>query len=222
MSTKKVSTQRSQFDPTAMSTYQGLQGGLGAAISGYMNNPFSNPFFQTQQQMGTQQANLTGQTGMSNVARNIGMSGMSQSSPAALEMMNNQARANSSSRANLGFLAPMQNAFTAQQSAMGMAEQYRPLQTGGTTTETQSGVGSWLPQILGGGLSLLTGGLLGGGTSSGGGGGAMSGTMGAMQSAMSPMQGPTSSPLSFGPMGQGEPNVGGYNFGPSPFAMGKP
>ena len=159
MSTKNVQT--AQFDPTGMSTYQGMQGGLGTAVNSYMNNPFSNPFFQTQQQMGMNQANMQGQTGMSNITRNIGMSGMQQNSPAALEMMNNQARSNSGMRAQLGFLNPMQNAFTAQQGAMGIAAGYKPLQTG--QTQQQSGLGSWLPSLVGGGISALTGGLFGGG-----------------------------------------------------------
>ena len=224
MSTTNKQTQTNAYDPTSMGVFQGMQGGLGSAISGYMNNPFSNPFFQQQQQMGNQQANLQGQTGMSNIVRSMGMSGMGGSNnPAAMEMMQNQARANSGMRAQLGFQNPMQNAFTAQQGAMGMAGQYRPLQTGGTQTQTQSGLGTWLPQLLGAGLGMATGGLskmFGAGASAAG--GAMSGTMGAMNAAMSPMQGGIGGPMPFGPMGQGAPNAGGYNFGQSPFMMGQP
>lgn len=169
MSTKTTNTTTNTYDPTSMSTYQGMQGGLGSAIGGYMNNPFSNPFMQTQMQMGTNQANQLGGSAMSNISRNMTASGMSGSNnPAALEMMQNQSRANSGMRANLGFLAPMQNAFTAQQNAMGLASQYRPLQTGGTQTQTKSGLGTWLPQLIGGGISALTGGLMGGMAGSGG------------------------------------------------------
>src|SRR6266436_10135711 len=97
MSTKTQQTSVNSYDPTSMSTYQGMQGGLGSAIGGYMNNPFSNPFFQTQQQMGNQQANLLGGTAMSNISRNMLLSGMGgNNNPAALEMMNNQMRANTS------------------------------------------------------------------------------------------------------------------------------
>jgi hypothetical protein len=224
MSTKTVQTQQNQYDPTAMSTYQGMQSGLGSAIGGYMNNPFSNPFFQTQAQMGTSQANAMGQSGMNNLTRNLTASGIQQNSPAALQMMQQQSMGNSANRANLGFLNPMQNAFTAQQNAMGLASQYRPLQTGGTQTQQKSGLGTWLPQVAGMGLSALTGGLGGMmGAGMGAASGAMSGTMGAMSAAMSPMQGGQGS--YYGPsggMGMGAPDVGGYNFGQSPFMMGQP
>src|SRR5258708_38589304 len=62
----------------------------------------------------------------------------------------------------------------AAQTAMG----YRPLQTGSTTTQQQSGLGTWLPQVAAAGMSAFTGGMkfsnpfssMGGGSSSGGGG----------------------------------------------------
>src|ERR1700676_1738397 len=95
MSTNNKQTMSNQYDPTALSTYQGMQGGLGTAIGGYMNNPFSNPFMGQQQQMGNNQANTMGQTAMSNATRNWNMSGISGTSPMAMEMMNNQMRQNS-------------------------------------------------------------------------------------------------------------------------------
>jgi hypothetical protein len=161
MSTKTQQT--GQFNAQGMNTYNNMQGGFGTAVNSYMSNPFSNPFMQQQQQMGTNQANQTGQTAMSNITRNWNMTGSSGNNPAYMEMINNQARMNSQQRSQLGFQNPMQNAFTAQQNAMGMASQYKPLQTG--STQSQSGLGSWLPQIVGGGLSALTGGLMGGGGS---------------------------------------------------------
>src|SRR6266850_40530 len=165
MSTKTKQESTLTFDPTAMSAYQGMQRGLGSAVEGYMNNPFQNPFMQQQMQMGNQQANFYGGSAMSNLMRNQTASGMSQNSPASLEMMQNQMRANSGMRANLGFLNPMQNAFTAQQNSMGLASQYRPLQTGGTQTQTQGGLGSWLPQLAGAALGMAGGAMTGGASS---------------------------------------------------------
>lgn len=203
MSTKTQQTSTNTYDPTSMGVYQGMQGGLGSAIGGYMNNPFSNPFMQTQMQMGNNQANLYGGTAMSNISRNMTASGMGGSNnPAGLEMMNNQMRATSGMRSQLGFLNPMQNAFTAQQNAMQLGSQYRPLQTGGTQTQTQGGLGSWLPQLAGaaigavgmgmtGGMSGMSGGLAGmkggSGMAAGLGSGYGSGQMGYQ---MNPMQSP--------------------------------
>lgn len=209
------------FNQAGMNAYNSTQPGFASNVNSYMNSPFSNPFFQQQQQMGTNQANMMGQSSMSSLMGNMRTQGMQQNSPAALQMIQQQGMQNSANRANLGFQNPMQNAFTAQQNAMGMAGQYKPLQTG--QTQSQGGLGSWLPQLLGGGLSMLTGGLLGGG--GGGAAGAMSGTMSAMNAAMSPMQSPSMGAGygSYGggtSMGQNAPSVGGYNFGNSPFMMG--
>lgn len=151
-----------------MQAYQGLQGPLAQMLTGYMQNPFGNPFFQTQQQMGTRQAQNLGQTATSGLLKNMTSSGMfgGASSPAGLEMLQNQARANTGLQANLGFLQPVQNALGMQQFAGGLANSYRPLQTGQQTTQSTSGLGTWLPQVAGMGLSALMGmpGLGGGGS----------------------------------------------------------
>jgi len=161
MPTTQKSQQTANFDPQALSTYQGLQGGLGQLLQGYMNNPFGNPFFQTQQQLGTRQAqNLSG-TSTSNLLRNMTASNMfgGASSPAGTEMLQNQGRANTGLQANLGFLNPVQNALGLQTWAGGLANQYRPLQTGQQTTQSTGGLGTWLPQVIGAGLGAATGGM---------------------------------------------------------------
>ena len=224
MSTKTQQTSTLAFDPTSMSTYQGLQGQLGSMVSSYLSNPFSNPFFQTQSQMGTNQANSLGQTGISNATRNWNMSGLSTTNPAFLEMLQNQGRANTNLRANLGFLNPVQNAFTAQQNAAGLASQYRPLQTGGTQTQTQSGLGTWLPQLVGAGLGIaggaITGGLGGAATSAGL--GASNLLTGTFQNAQSPgMAGLNMSPTGTYNFGSLQP-PSGYNTPQSPFMYPAP
>jgi hypothetical protein len=160
MGTTSKTNQQNQYDPGSLSTYQGLQGGLGSMLNSYMNNPFGNPFFQTQQQLGTSQAHNMGQTAMSGLQQNQNASGMGggATNPAALEMQQNQARANTGLQAGLGFLAPVQNAQQMQQYAGGLASQYRPLQTGQNQTQSTGGLGTWLPQVAGMALGGLTGG----------------------------------------------------------------
>jgi hypothetical protein len=225
MSTTNTQTNTGTFNQAGMGAYNQMTPAFSNAATGYINNPFSNPFFQTQQQMGYQQADTQNQSNMSSLTRNIGMSGIGQNSPAALEMMNNQRRAGTNLRSNLGFLNPMQNAFTAQQNAMGMAGQYRPLQTGGTQTQKQGGLGQFA-SLLGMGVGALTGGLFGGGggnqpqqqsnqqMSNVWGSGAMT-NMSTGMGNFGQYGGGTS-------MGQNAPNTGGYNFGQSPFMMGQP
>lgn len=162
MSTVNKQTSTNAFSQQGMDAYNQMTPAFSSMATGYMNNPFSNPFFQQQQQMGNQQANMVGQSAMSNITRNMNMSGMGGSNnPAALEMMNNQSRQNSQMRNQMGFMNPMQNAFTAQQNFGQMASQFRPLQTGQTQTQSQSGLGSWLPQLAGAGLGIATGGMSG-------------------------------------------------------------
>jgi len=168
MPTKQQTTQQGQFSPQGMQAYGSLIPAFSQAAQGYINQPFSNPFFQTQQQLGTTQAQNLGGTQMSNVMGNMagqGFGGTSQ--PFTSEMMQNQARANTGTQAQLGFLGPAQNALGLQQSAMGQAAGFSPLQTGQQTTQQMTGLGSWLPQLIGGGLSGATlgmgaAGLLGG------------------------------------------------------------
>src|SRR6267154_1067308 len=169
MSTTNTQTSTNQYNQAGMSAYNQMTPAFSQMAMGYMNNPFQNPFFQQQQQMGNQQANLMGGSAMSNITRNWNMTGGGSNNPAYLEMLNNQSRANSSMRANLGFLNPMQNAFTAQQNFGQLASQFRPLQTGSTSTQKQSGLGTWLPQLVGAGLSAATMGMGGGMAGAGGG-----------------------------------------------------
>jgi len=159
MSTTKTDTQTGQFDPSSMSLFQGLAGALGQTLPGFINNPFGSSQFGLEQQMGTRQAQNLGGTGTSNLVRNMTASGMQggASSPAGVEMLQNQGRANTGLQANLGFLNPTMNALQRQQYAMGIGSQYRPLQTGQTNVEKTGGLGTWGPQVAGLGLGLLTG-----------------------------------------------------------------
>lgn len=217
MSTTTTTT--ANYNQQGMNAYNSMMPGYASTVNSYMNNPFSNPFFQQQQQMGTNQANNMGQSAMSNLTGNLQASGIQQNSPAALQMMQQQQMNNSANRANLGFLAPTQNALTMQQSAMQQAGSFKPLQTG--QTQTQGGVGSWLPQILGGALGAVTGGLLGGG------GGPQQQSNAQIANvwnsgAMTNMQAPAFNSTNYS-MGQNAPNVGssssigGYNFASNPF-----
>jgi len=162
MSTKTQTQTTNQYDPTSLGTYQGLQLPLGNQLQQYISNPFGNPMFQLSQQMGTRQAQNLGGTGISNVIRNLVSSGM-QNSPAGLEMMNNQMRANTGTQAQLGFQNPMIQAFQNQLNAMQMSSQYRPLQIGNTQVQSKSGLGTLLPQLLAAGAGIaaapFTGGL---------------------------------------------------------------
>src|SRR2546425_856448 len=76
MGTTQKTAQSGTFDPQSMESFHTLLSGLTPMLGGYMANPFGNPFFQQQQQMGTRQAANLGQTGMSNITRNLTASGL--------------------------------------------------------------------------------------------------------------------------------------------------
>jgi hypothetical protein len=200
MGTKSNTNQQTQFNPQGMGAYNSMQGPLAQTTNSYMQNPFGNPFMQTQQQMGNRQAQNQGGTMMNQITNNATGAGLmgGAGSPAAMEMMQNQGRANSGMQANLGFLQPMQNALGMQQNAMGLAENYRPLATGSNQQQSTSGLGTWLPQLLSGALGAASGGL-GGLFGGGGGGGGFFG--GANSGPSSPM--PQSATGTFGGMGGG-------------------
>ena len=139
-----------------MNLFQGLTGSLGPLLQGFMNNPYGNQQFQTEQQLGTSQARNLGQTATSGLLNNAIGSGMAggASNPAMTEMLQNQARANTGLQANLGFLAPTQAAQQRQFRAMNLAAAYRPLQTGQQNVQSTQGLGTLLPQLLNAGMGI--------------------------------------------------------------------
>jgi len=224
MPTTQKTQQQASFAPTGMAAYNQLQNPFASTTQGYIQNPFSNPFFQTQQQLGTRQAQNLGGTNISNLLHNFGTSGTGGASgtlaPFQQEMLQNQARANTGLQSQLGFLNPVMNALGLQQNALGMAAGYRPLQTGGTTTQSTQGLGTWLPQVANLGLGLATGGLGGGLFGGVGRGMPTGGTPGMQDTAMSSFnQANPSSPsfLGGGAFGEG---ASGYYGGAPPWMSG--
>lgn len=171
MGTKKQTQQTAQFDPTSMSAFKSLTPAWAGQAQNFIQSPYSNPQFQFESQLGTRQAQNLGQTNINQLLQNQLTSGFGGGvqSPFMQEMLANQARANTGLQAQLGFINPTQMANQRQQYSMGLAQGYHPLQTGQKQVESTSGLGTWLPQVAGMGLSALTGmpGLFGGG---GGGG----------------------------------------------------
>ena len=191
---------------------------MAATLGNYMQNPLQSSFFQQMLGMANASSGQQGQTGMANLQRNaIGMGG--GSNPYLQSLQAQQGRATSQQMAgNFGGL--LQNAVGNQLSATNIARGFSPLQTG--QTQQISGLGSWLPQLLGAGLGIGTGLFRG----KGGGSpfGAMTGTMGAMNSAMSPMQTPFLQGGFNMPANMTPPNVGGGipgGFGATPPMFGQ-
>lgn len=216
MSTQNKTQSTNQYDPTSQGTFNQLQSGIGSNLQDFMSNPLQSSFFNTQLQMAQRANGNRMQAQNQALAQNATTGGFTGNLPAFLQsqMQQNsrQLSANNSNSFNNLLLGANQLRFGATQSAMG----YRPMQTGQTQTQTQGGLGSWLPQLAGAAIGGLTGmGAIGGAASSLGSsffkgagagpqgmssGGLWGGSMGA---------GPDPNPF----MGQMPGGMGGYNPG---------
>ena len=154
MSKKTVNT--TQFAPAGMNAYNAMTPQASQNMQQFMTDPakssfFNNMFGQSQQQIG-----LQGQTQMQTLMNNIRqiMGGGGASSPFMASQVAQQGRfqgGQTSNAFNNLLLGTNQLRFGATQGALG----YNPLQTG--QTQQVSGVGSWLPQLLGAGLGAASG-----------------------------------------------------------------
>lgn len=159
------------FNPQSQNLYNQLTSAGGGILSGYMNAPFSNPFFNLgagQSQKGAQQA---GQNNMAAVMQNqkaLGLGGQAGQGWLGAQMAKtgraNQAMSSQANTSNV--LSALQR----QMSAAGTGLSFSPQLTGQSgnfsQTQTQSGLGTWLPQLMSAGLGAAMGGMGGGGLSS--------------------------------------------------------
>lgn len=177
MGTKQTTTGSNQstlqFNPIAQGIYNQLVQGGGNVLSQYTNAPFSNPFYQMSAALGQKGAQQMGQNNMQALLQNMLTSGISGGAGAGFKQaqMAQLGRANQSmmSQANVSnVLAALQR----QMAAAGTGLSFSPQLTGqkGTFSQTQqtSGLGTWLPQLAGGGLSAAMGFAGGGGMGGGG------------------------------------------------------
>jgi hypothetical protein len=155
MSTKNVSADMFSFDPAAMKAFQSFMPQYQANMQQFMTDPMKSSFFNTQMAMQNAQ-NRAYFGGIRNqMNQNMAAGGYVGNMPAFMQDQNlnisrGLAGANANTFNNL-LLGTNQLRFGATQAA----GNFRPLQTGGTRTQTQSGLGSWLPQVLSGGMGLL-------------------------------------------------------------------
>ena len=155
-----------QYDPASMKTYQQFLGSFAPYMTGQVNNPFGNPFYQFGLQQSMKGASQAGANNMGALAQLMRTSGFGGSAGQGFQaaQMGRIGRANSGMMAN----AKIQNVLGALTRQQGMAQSmmgYQPLVTGGnaqmqgTQTTSTGGLGSWLPQVAGMGMSALMGGL---------------------------------------------------------------
>jgi hypothetical protein len=174
------------FNPNSQTLYNMLTQGGGGVLSGYMNNPFGNPAYTmgaAQSQAGAQQAGANNMAALNQNALTNGLTGQAGAGfMAAQKAQTGRANQAMSSQANVQNIMA---ALSRQMSAAGTGLSFSPQLTGQTgnfsQASTMSGLGTWLPQLLGSaGGAALGAATMGGpkaasaaaGMAAGGGGGA--------------------------------------------------
>lgn len=199
MSTKQTTNQSSssalQYDPASKNIYGSLTGAGGGVLNQYMVNPFNNPFFNIgtgQAQRGAQQM---GANAIQALMQNQKVSGLSGQAGQGFQ----QAQLGRIGRSTLsmgaqGNMANVMAALNRQMQATGMGMSFQPLLTGekgqSQSVQQTSGLGTWLPQLLGTAAGMAMGGFGGAGAA------AMAPAMGGTQGMMSGGYAPQISSLS--------------------------
>jgi len=140
-----------QYDPAAQGQYDLLQPLAGSALASEISDPYSNMFFNTQMSMGNQFNNRQQASGMAAVTQRARAMGMGGNQPLLNFQMGQQQRAGQANQSQL-FQNLLLQAGNVRQQAISGAMNYRPEQTGQTTST--SGLGTWLPQVAGGALGV--------------------------------------------------------------------
>lgn len=167
-----------QFNPISQGVYNNLVQGGGNVLGGYMNNPFSNPAFQmgsALSQRGASQSAQNNQGALAQLMKTSGVGGQAgQGFMGAQQAQLGRANQSMMSGANV---QNIMSALQRQMTAAGTGLSFSPQLTGQSGTSdsvtSNSGLGTWLPQLLGslggaamggltGGMSSMAGGLPGG------------------------------------------------------------
>lgn len=135
-----------------MAAYNGMQGQISSGINSYINaaNTLKPLWMQQSNQNINQIGARQNSNLMSNATANGGAGNLSSYMQASLAR---NSRSVGSMQSN-SFLQSQMAASQMQMQGIQMAEGYKPLQTGGTQTQQTSGLGTWLPQAVGAGLSI--------------------------------------------------------------------
>lgn len=172
-----------QFNPQSQNLYNQLIGSSGNQLQGYINSPFSNAMYMMGAGQSAKAAQNIGGTNMSALSQMMKGSGMTGQAGAGWLA----AQKAQTGRANQSMLGQSQtsnvlSALQRQMQATGMGLSFTPQLTGQTgnfqQTQQSSGLGTWLPQLMGAGLNAGMAAMTGGMSSAAGGGGGFGSLMG--------------------------------------------
>lgn len=173
MSTDNKTTGRNatsfSFDGNSMAAYQKNLGSFLPTAQSWYQNPFGSQTFQQESTANQDQAGRVGARGVSNVTNNAAAMGYGTSGPAFNSMLNSAGRATGTLQAQ-GFRGAVASANQRAVTGLGISSAFQPLMTGSNSnfsqTQSQSGLGTWLPQLAGAALGAAAGGMGGAGAAS--------------------------------------------------------
>jgi len=162
VTTKTNTNTSNQYNANGMSAYNNLIPQFSSTIGSLMSSPLNNSYFQNQLGASQRTASQVGQRNISNIASNNRAGGglLSGANSFQSAQLNNAMLSNSASQSG-AFNSSLSSALKNRNFALQSAEGFNPLQTGANTTQTKSGLGTWLPQVAGAALGAATGGLSG-------------------------------------------------------------
>jgi hypothetical protein len=173
MGTKSTTQTTNQYSPAGTAAYNTLIPQATATTTANLTNPYGNQTFLGLTQQGKTGAAAGGAALKSGNASNAAALLGSPPSSAASNYTNTLASMTTAGNTARSTNSLIQGAASTRNQALASAMNFRPLQTGGTSVQQTSGLGTWLPQVMGMGMAAVTGGL------SGGLGGAATGAVGA-------------------------------------------
>src|SRR5277367_1179496 len=166
MSQTKTTQTTNSYNPQGMANYNAFQSTTGSMLQNWASNPYNNAQYSQNLSQNMGMANQQNMNAINNSMSQFNMTGMNNApSGARTQLMSSLGRYGSANNAN-AFYQAVNTANNRQTGAVSQMSNFQPLQTGGTQVQTQGGLGSWLPQVLGaaGGLAMsaFTGGMSGG------------------------------------------------------------
>lgn len=202
MSTKTNTNTANQYNPSGMSAYNSLIPQFASTTSALMSSPLNNSMFQNQLSQAQNSANQVNQRNIANSTSNLRTGGglLGQGGAFTTASINNAMLSGSTNTSN-AFNSTLGSALQNRNFALQSAEGFNPLQTGSNTTQTKSGLGTWLPQVAGAALGAATGGF----------GGLLGSAAGSLGNT-----GPGSLAAQYGT--QQASQSAPYNYGPNPLA----
>lgn len=159
MSTKQTTQSTINYDPTSMGVFKGFQPTIASSLSDYVKNPLFATYFNNQLQMANRANQVAGNTANQQFTWNQRALGpVADRSAYMASNLNRIQRANLARQSDT-FNNLLLNAEQVRRGAIQSMQGYHPLQTGQTQTQTMSGTGTWLPQVVGMGISAATMGM---------------------------------------------------------------